>query len=102
MLPMRNDGQPPVGGIAERAGRGRPAEFKAQSSLNALRRKQHALSSERGRKNPRIDTSERSLEHGGVVFDVKQIELIARLIGEHVRKTCRLHALGAQAVVADA
>ena len=98
---MRNDGQPPGGGIAERPGRGRPAEFKAQNNLNALRRKQHALSSERGRKIPRIDTSERSLEHGGVVFDVKQLELLARLIGEQVRETCRIHALGTQAVVAD-
>ena len=98
MLPMRNDGQPPGGGIAERAGRGRSAEFKTQNSLNALRRKQSALSSERGRKIPRID---RSLEHGGVVFDVKQLELLARLIGEQVRETCRIHALGTQAVVAD-
>ena len=101
MLPMRNDGQPPGGGIAERPGRGRPAEFKTQNSLNALRRKQSALSSERDRKIPRIDTSERSLEHGGVVFDVKQLELLARLIGEQVRETCRIHALGTQAVVAD-
>ena len=38
---------------------------------------------------------------GSVVFDVKQIELIARLIGEQVRETCRIHALGTQAVVAD-